>query len=159
MTTARDLILTLPEVYDIQTSFKGAVYSVKLKMEFTILNQLMNLVRGNLREDSSKSPHTGSKTHNFSRPGATRTSIIRGGTELGHSAGAYARMDDGSSAGRSIKLQNLRAGDVLKTTTTEVRVDKIEKIDEESLRGVDKPRSSESSSEVYIIEHHGKPTV
>ena len=154
--------LTFTAVYDIQTSFKGAVYSVKLKMEFTILNQLMNLVRGNLREDSSRSPKsgTGSKTHNFSRHGGTRTSIIRGGTELGHSAGAYSRMEDSnSSAGRSIKLQNLKAGDVLKTTTTEVRVDKIEKIDEESLHGPDKVRSSESSSEVYIIEHHGKATV
>ncbi|KAF1954220.1 hypothetical protein CC80DRAFT_388202, partial [Byssothecium circinans] len=47
---ALDLILMGLEfagLYDIQTSFKGAVYSVKLKMEFSILNQLMNLVRGN----------------------------------------------------------------------------------------------------------------
>jgi hypothetical protein len=154
-------VLTINVVYDIQTSFKGAVYSVKLKMEFTILNALMNLVRGNLREDSSRSPHTGtgSKTHNFSRHGAARNSIIRTGTELGHSAGAYARMDDGGSAGRSIQLQNLKAGDVLKTTTTEVRVDKIEKIDEESLASPHKGASSDCSSEVYIIEHHGKGTV
>ncbi|KAF2800266.1 hypothetical protein K505DRAFT_212360, partial [Melanomma pulvis-pyrius CBS 109.77] len=33
-------------VYDIQTAYKSAVYSIKLKMEFTILNQLMNLVMG-----------------------------------------------------------------------------------------------------------------
>jgi hypothetical protein len=153
----------LTAVYDIQTSFKGAVYSVKLKMEFTILNQLMNLVRGNLREYSSGSPGTGAgsnaKPQNFSRHGTTRGSIIRSGTELGNSAGAYARMDDGGSAGRSIKLQNLKAGDVLKTTTTEVRVDKIERIDEESLHGDGKGPGSESSSEVYIIEHHGKTAV
>jgi hypothetical protein len=131
-------------------------------MEFTILNQLMNLVRGNLREDSSKSPHTGtgSKTHGtFTRHGAPRSSIRGGGTELGHSAGAYARMDDDGSAGRGIKLQNLKAGDVLKTTTTEVRVDKIDKIDEESVASPAKARSSSSSSEVYIIEHHSKAAV
>lgn len=147
-------------VYDIQTSFKGAVYSVKLKMEFSILNQLMNLVRGNLREDTSEGPHTGtgSKTHTFSRHGGTRSSV-RVGTELGHTAGAYSRMDDSSSAGPSIKMQNLKAGDVLKTTTTEVRVDRIEKIDEESVVSRDKGRSSESSSEVYIIDHHGKHAV
>jgi hypothetical protein len=130
-------------------------------MEFTILNQLMNLVRGNLREYSSGSPGTGpgsQKPQAFSRHGTTRGSVIRSGTELGNSAGAYARMDDGGSAGRSIKLQNLKAGDVLKTTTTEVRVDKIERIDEESLQGEGKV-GSESSSEVYIIEHQGKTAV
>lgn len=159
--TTRMPTLNLPAVYDIQTSFKAAVYSVKLKMEFTILNALMNLVRGNLREDSSRGPNTGagSKPHNFSRHGATRNSIIRPGTELGHSAGAYARMEDDASAGRGIKLQNLKSGDVLKTTTTEVTVDKIEKIDEESLGSPGKEASSENSSEVYIIEHHGKSTV
>jgi hypothetical protein len=136
-------------------------------MEFTILNQLMNLVRGNLREDTSKSPHTGgtgSKTHGgtYSRHGAPRNSI-RGVAELGHSAGAYARMDEDGIARGSIQLRNLKAGDVLKTTTTEVRVDRIEKIDEESssssMSSPNKARSSESSSEVYIIEHHGKTAI
>ncbi|KAF2259048.1 hypothetical protein CC78DRAFT_443329, partial [Lojkania enalia] len=37
------LALEFSGLYDIQTSYKGAVYSVKLKLEFTILNQLMNL--------------------------------------------------------------------------------------------------------------------
>ena len=74
--------LTALTVYDIQTSYKGAVYSVKLKMEFTILNQLMNLVKGNLREGTSSSPHAGSKSHNFSRhPGARST--YGGGSQLG----------------------------------------------------------------------------
>ncbi|KAF2685156.1 hypothetical protein K458DRAFT_388047 [Lentithecium fluviatile CBS 122367] len=155
-------------LYDIQTSFKGAVYSVKLKMEFTILNQLMNLVRGNLREDySSRSPHTNtitssSKPHNFSRHGGGVRSVHRN-SELGHSAGAYARMDEDGTGGRGIKLQNLKAGDVLKTTTTEVRVDRIEKIEEESERRVDNcgatSRASQSSSEVYIIEQHDKGAV
>lgn len=150
-------MLTAIAVYDIQTSYKGAVYSVKLKMEFTILNQLMNLVRGNLRDASTSSPHTGthtgSKSQHFSRSGVHNRSTYRG-SELGHSAGAYSRMDE--EVGKGIKLKDLRSTDVLKTTTTEVRVDKIDKIDEESLSSPDKGRSSASSSEVYIIEHHGK---
>lgn len=33
--------------YEIQTTYKSAVYSVKLKLEFVILNQLVALTRGN----------------------------------------------------------------------------------------------------------------
>lgn len=39
--------------YYIQTTYKAAVYSVKLKMEFSILNKLINLVRGKLQGSSS----------------------------------------------------------------------------------------------------------
>lgn len=129
-------------VYDIQTSYKGAVYSIKLKMEFTILNQLMNLVRGNLSDDT-----TTPKSHTY---GPRHKSIVRNGgvTELGSTAGVYSRMYED----KGIKLQDLKAGDVLKTTTTEIRSENIdaESLGPEEERARVERRSSATSSEVYI---------
>jgi hypothetical protein len=39
--------------YFIQTTYKAAVYSVKLKMEFSVLNRLIRLVHGNPEETTS----------------------------------------------------------------------------------------------------------
>ena len=140
-------------VYDIQTSYKDAVYSVKLKIEFTILNQLMDLVNGNLRENNL-SQHT----YSSPRPNTHGTAKIADSaicsttryyttTRPGYPTGAYTRMDDKISACTGIKLQSLKSTDVLKTTTTEVRVDKIEKTME---AGECKERLSVTLSGVYI---------
>jgi len=107
----------------------------------------MNLVRGALQEKT-----TTPRSHAFLGRRVSR-STARGATELGHTAGAYSRMDEDTG----IKLQGLRAGDVLKTTTTEVRVNKIHN---DSL-GPEDPRngarcSSMASSEMHIIEPQGK---
>ena len=142
-----ETVLLTNTVYDIQTSYKGAVYSVKLKIEFTILNQLMNLVQGALRDTTLSGSHLST-----SRPRHMSRSIRP--SELGHSAGAYSRMDeDGHSVG-GIKLQNLRSGEINKTTTTEVRIDELEvEKDEVYSPGTKKDGgSSRGSSEVYIIQ-------
>jgi hypothetical protein len=39
------LILEYTGLYDLQTAYKSFVYSVKLKMEFRILNQLVDITR------------------------------------------------------------------------------------------------------------------
>ncbi|KAF2733627.1 hypothetical protein EJ04DRAFT_438758 [Polyplosphaeria fusca] len=150
------IALEFSGLYDIQTSYKGAVYSVKLKMEFTILNALMDLVKGNL-SDSTSAPHTASKSAHCPRaPGTGMRSHNRHSAALGHSAGAYSRMDE--HGGASIQLRDLKATDVLKTTTTEVRVDRIETVveDREDFggKGGNETSLSTSSSEVYIIEHN-----
>jgi hypothetical protein len=133
------------------------VYSVKLKLEFTILNQLMNLVKGNLRETTT--PHTGSKSYTGTR--ATGRSVLRSGTRLDkdlvHGDRTYSRMEDGISISRApddhIRLQELKNDGVLKTTTTEVRFDRAEDMDSVvSSPGPGLRRSS--SSEIYIIEHN-----
>ncbi|KAF2261426.1 hypothetical protein CC78DRAFT_521889 [Lojkania enalia] len=149
-------------LYDIQTSYKDAVYSIKLKMEFTILNQLIDLVKGTLREHASL-PLTTSGSHRYTNTtsGNQRSTIhsgIRspGASGLGHSAGAYARMDDHGHGGSDFVLQSLKGDGVLKTTTTEVRIDRIERVSEDRER--EKARSpSPSSSEVYIIESNKLP--
>jgi hypothetical protein len=134
-------------VYDIQTAYKGAVYSVKLKMEFTILNQLMNLVKGNLADGATSSPHTHSKSRV-----TNRSSMRPVNKELGHSAGAYSRMDEDSihhsPSNGDIKLRDLKTNDVLKTTTTEVKFEDVSISSVESGR----KRSRSGSSEVYIID-------
>lgn len=39
------------DYYDLQTVYKAFVYSVKLKMEFRILNQLMEMTQKRAREE------------------------------------------------------------------------------------------------------------
>jgi hypothetical protein len=52
--------------YDVQTSYKSFAYSVKLKLEFTLLNRLVELVN---QQTESSSGSSGS--NNLSRPIAT----------------------------------------------------------------------------------------
>ncbi|KAF2868106.1 hypothetical protein BDV95DRAFT_501226 [Massariosphaeria phaeospora] len=127
-------------LYDIQTAYKGAVYSVKLKIEFTILNQLMVLVKGRLRESTFTSVHTGLESQAANQQ--------RTGTQLGNSAGAYARMHDSVAGNKisAIKLKELRDTQVLKTTTTTVEVESMDSGRAKELR-----RSS--SSEIHIVDY------
>jgi hypothetical protein len=123
-------------------------------MEFTILNQLMNLVKGNLRENAVSSPYSVTKPHAGTRTTGLRSGIKSSATskELGNTAGAYSRMDDVLEAQgqNDIRLRDLKANDVLKTTTTEVRFDSIE----EESEGREKGSRRSSDSEVYIIERN-----
>jgi hypothetical protein len=52
------LALEYSGLYDIQTAYKGLVYSVKLKLEFSILNRLVDLVK-NRKIISKKSKQCG----------------------------------------------------------------------------------------------------
>ncbi|KAF2742402.1 hypothetical protein M011DRAFT_433156 [Sporormia fimetaria CBS 119925] len=130
---------------DIQTTYKTAVYSIKLKMEFAILNALMKLVKGKLRVDYS--PYTG-RSDDPTAVGHVReigygvgSRRQAGGSALGHSSRAYARMDDDVVA-----LKDLKSTEVMKTTTTEVRVDHLH------LGDVEERSQSKTSSEVEIID-------
>ncbi|KAF2656295.1 hypothetical protein K491DRAFT_597183 [Lophiostoma macrostomum CBS 122681] len=139
-------------LYDIQTSYKTAVYSVKLKMEFTILNQLINLVKGNLRSSAIASPYSASKSHGGMRSTGLRSGIRSSVTskDLGNTAGAYARMDEilEAHAQSDIRMRELKGNDVLKTTTTEVRFEEIEEDGERR----EKASRRSSDSDLYIIE-------
>lgn len=59
-------------------------------------------------------------------------------------------------SGKRIELQKLNATDVLKTTTTEVRIDRIDRVldDIESVGERGSRNHSATSSEVYIIENN-----
>lgn len=45
------MVLEYLDYYDLQTVYKAFVYSVKLKMEFRILNQLMEMTQKRAREE------------------------------------------------------------------------------------------------------------
>jgi hypothetical protein len=148
--------------YDIQTTYKAAVYSVKLKMEFSILNKLVDLFQGRIN-DSSDDPR--SRSHRISELGTVKkphkksnpvpTSTVNGtitNSTLGNSA--YARMDD---SGPVISLKDM---EVMKTT--EVRVERIERdINDVELESLEygstnwqgKRRKSLSSSEIQIVKN------
>jgi hypothetical protein len=44
-------------LYDIQTAYKGLVYSVKLKLEFSILSRLVELTKSRVAKDTERSIH------------------------------------------------------------------------------------------------------
>jgi hypothetical protein len=112
----------------------------------------MNLVKGNLGDNSSPSHTTRRATPRSVTQSAT------GNKELGNSAGVYARMGDPIRT-RDIgntTLQDLKEGEMLKTTTTEIRFETVGKVINIGSGGRDKSltSSSSSSSEVYIIDHN-----
>ncbi|KAF1957399.1 hypothetical protein CC80DRAFT_560596 [Byssothecium circinans] len=57
-------------LYDIQTTYKAAVYSIKIKMEFAILNRLMDMVQGRLQSSSSNDLSEGRRLGNNQLSGA-----------------------------------------------------------------------------------------
>lgn len=124
-------------------------------MEFTILNQLIGLVKSRLKEHpSSRNPaskwHYLHRSTNEDRPSALRVTIKSPPSVLSH---PYSRMENEVKGN---ELSNLKSTGVLKTTTTEVRVDRIERVRDDGERYSDKkPKSpSTTSSEVYVIENN-----
>jgi hypothetical protein len=114
--------------YSIQTAYKGMVYSVKLKMEFSILNRLVEMVGGSASSSETRglpSVATRSRIDAIDRSraipmddmkdGSTKTSRdvisdpwIRGGTDsdlehgdagMGHNAFAHSGDRDGEHHG------------------------------------------------------------
>ncbi|KAF2794630.1 hypothetical protein K505DRAFT_23905 [Melanomma pulvis-pyrius CBS 109.77] len=68
--------------YEIQTTYKAAVYSVKLKIEFSVLNRLVQVVKKGRSFDGELPLDT------FIRSRNTRPSIVPGGQ------GSFVKMDD-----------------------------------------------------------------
>ncbi|KAF2638890.1 hypothetical protein P280DRAFT_550959 [Massarina eburnea CBS 473.64] len=91
-------------LYDIQTTYKAAVYSIKLKMEFSILNRLTDMVQGRLQGSSSDQSAAGRRgsslkmfkwkafKSNDTTGKAKDDGPSSSASTLGHSA--YAKMDD-----------------------------------------------------------------
>ncbi|PVI04940.1 hypothetical protein DM02DRAFT_134174 [Periconia macrospinosa] len=110
-------------LYSFQVSYKAAVYSIKLKMEFAILNRLVAMVQGRLQDSSinnnprasRKKPSSRLRSHGFKRSGyRTPLSESLGGknSTLGNSA--YAKMED------TMPAINLAEMGVIKTTEVSV---------------------------------------
>jgi hypothetical protein len=69
------LILEYTGLYDLQTAYKSFVYSVKLKMEFRILNQLMDMTRA--QNDMERLFHNSSsiQIHDGPAPGSELSQV------------------------------------------------------------------------------------
>lgn len=132
-------------LYDIQTAYKGLVYSVKLKLEFSILNRLVELTKnGKIASQSSE----------------------RGGVHMETFDGGRRKRqtgDDGQGAGymayiHSSGKQNSTGGDEIKQTdkfvvmTTQVSIhrdgDRAHPDSEEELESIDGRSGATSASRV-----------
>lgn len=106
--------------YYIQTTYKAAVYSVKLKMEFSILNKLIKLVRGKLQGSSSDpqshhyTTHTG--TDNPTNPTRKNGNI---GVTTSIALGAY-NNNNNTKPGSPEPAPDFSSMGVLKTTNVTV---------------------------------------
>lgn len=142
-------------LYDIEVTYKPMVYSVKLKMEFNILNQLVLLFQGRLDDDSMDPRsqtygHHGSELASRNRRRTKIGKLMNGKGEgpLGNSA--YVWIEEDGTERRP------KGADAVKTT--EIRVENRaisrEEVELESLEdGIRKERrKSRSSSEAQIIE-------
>ncbi|EKG09518.1 hypothetical protein MPH_13429 [Macrophomina phaseolina MS6] len=134
ITTALDITLLAVEYsgqYLVQTGFKPAVYSVKLKLEFAVLNQLVSIIRYSTssRSDppapSSSAPTAPAQLDTLERKRREddaewvelRERGFGGGPGVGH---AYTTVVEGKS-GRPERV--VAEGDIEVTQTTEVVVE------------------------------------
>lgn len=144
--------------YEIQTTYKAALYSVKLKMEFSILNQLLEITQANRQATYPRSSN--GVALDTLRPGKHPKRGTR--TSLGHNA--YAKMDQSQEA-------EVKDGSISVVKTAHVTVEAInpaphdgattgnsggmEVTQGKSEHGWTKPKSgrlSPSSSEVQFAE-------
>ncbi len=141
--------------YNVQVIYKAAVYSVKLKMEFSILNRLLDLFQGRIDETSDdqhiRSHHGNAFTLNRQ---SSKPKPLPGAGGLGNTA--YARMDDNIVKGANRK-------DIEVVKTTEVRIERnqayaidrdieMESVATVSLKNDGVRRASSSSSEARIVK-------
>ncbi|ORY16250.1 integral membrane protein [Clohesyomyces aquaticus] len=153
--------------YNIQTTYKSAVYSIKLKLEFAILNRLLDLVQGRIHDSSDGNTHTHS--YRAAELGTIKSNIRSKGTALGSNHGKTGRSASDSGLGNSAYAKmddigpvlELKDGNVVKTT--EVTVERSNRVqasphsDVESIEGQSMKaairRKSASSSEIQIVNN------
>ncbi|KAI9728794.1 MAG: hypothetical protein M1834_007180 [Cirrosporium novae-zelandiae] len=154
------LALEYANRYDIQTAYKGLVYSIKLKLEFSILNQLLYVTRADSDHDGIANSGRGNiyPLTSYHKNTTTVTSNITSNIKSGYST--HAGANDGfNKLADENHLESL--GGVLKTTEVTIEHDVIQTdIDKEQVRMTLRERdstksgraSSPSSSELPINE-------
>ncbi|KAH6715666.1 hypothetical protein BKA61DRAFT_733566 [Leptodontidium sp. MPI-SDFR-AT-0119] len=101
--------------YEIETTYKSALYSIKLKLEFAVLNQLLSLTRSSL-----DSTNKGNSNYSYGRSGTDREVHFPTANQANESAKCYAVS---ASVGPPSRLQDERHdGYVMKTMDVEVTV-------------------------------------
>jgi hypothetical protein len=101
-------------IYDIQTSWKTLVYSVKLKLEFYILNRLIEITKGGLNTGRTADTRLTESDENGTKVHGTHNRISALGSQSRFGNQAYARMGDGND----VPLKDVS---VVKTTEITVK--------------------------------------
>jgi hypothetical protein len=149
------LSMEYANLYEIQITFKGTLYSIKLRLEFTVLNSLMSLTNSN---NSDEVHYSHSATRNIG------LETLNGNTRAdGYNAEA---LPASYSVFASRSHNSPFAGDmednvVMKTTEVAVRTEMVERDVEEKDNGPEsakvrrhRPNPSPASSEVEFA-HDG----
>lgn len=149
--------------YHVQTTYKAFVYSVKLKMEFSILNQLLDLFQGRMDDSSDDPSSRAARTGTRRAPSRSRHRTTKSPDDVPPCPTnvlrnlAYARMDEERPNG--VCLKNM---EVIKTTEITVETsDRLESDNTMTSSDADvislsgsvrrKRRNSASSSEIEIM--------
>jgi hypothetical protein len=161
------LVLEYAGLYSLQTAYKALVYAVKLKMEFSILNRLVELARGSQNASSfSRSHHetqAGGAVAMDTFDGKKRSTLSKRGDSVGYNA----HVHTGKHTGRGHQNPNA----VVMTTEVVIRNDaaRVDGEDAESIDGKSgtttdstlpvpadiRPRgTSASSSEIQFARVH-----
>lgn len=103
--------------YEIETTYKSALYSIKLKLEFAVLNQLVMLTRRNPDSTNTNS------VYGYSSSRAEREAHFPSFTQTNEPSRSYSLS---ASMGPPSKLQDVHHKEyIMKTMDVEVTVSKL----------------------------------
>ncbi len=113
------------DLYEIQITFKGALYSVKLRLEFAVLNQLMSLTsHHNSSDDGPNGPYSHSATRGVGLATFNDHHAGPGDGAAAEAANATYTVF-ASRSGRSPFAEAMEDNCVMKTTDVTVKTEQI----------------------------------
>ncbi|KAK4113141.1 hypothetical protein N656DRAFT_778675 [Canariomyces notabilis] len=122
-------------LYDLQTSYKALVYSVKLKLEFSILNRLVEMTQGGSSHESS---HGRTAADNLTRGGVVQMDMLDGETTTTKKKGGNMGNSVSVRTGLGVGAAKAPAGGSV-VMTTEITVQRSHRP-----RDLDSERDSDS---------------
>lgn len=137
------LTLEFANLYDYQISYKPFAYSVKLKVEFTVLNRLVELTSGG--RDLRSSQHSGSSSgRNNSNASAVLDTFNSNKSISGGSYHAYAKGGCGDNLQKPTPAELENCNRVMMTTAITVHRHKVHDADRQSRKSSDGSTSGTS---------------
>jgi hypothetical protein len=148
------LALEYAGLYDIQTAYKALVYSVKLKLEFSILNRLVELTQSSRSNGSDYAgrEHQQPTQSRLDKRSGGRSVPLRplDGTELKHKSGdptwtAFVHTGSG------LKNRQTTSEGVIKTTEVVIKTDSLQ-VDADSERDLESIEGRARDSELNVSQ-------
>lgn len=123
-------------LYEIQITFKGTLYSIKLRLEFAVLNSLMSLTKSNNSDQARDGQYSLSATRNVGMETLNGNQLGDGNnTEMPASYSVFAGRSRNSPFSGDIE-ENV----VMKTTEVAVRTEMVEPDVKEKNNGLENPK-------------------